>query len=345
MNWFENLTGFVEQDYDVTRSKLEVQGNQLRSLVNGKAYGIGELELISLQTLRDRVRSDRIPQGRLRVTNVSGDVRRLHRSPEYAGALFQVASQFNLLEMISPDVTPEHGVARYEGDRTQGPACAIAAGAATIYRNYFAPVGDRKGQTSTHQLDALAEVGAALGQILGRPVAALWTMRNGYALCSRAGLDDITGWLDGSAPEQIDAIRGKLRIGVHRDVEVTDSQDAQRPSVSQAFCSALPVAYSEVPSMRWRAFASLVLEAAYEATLWAAVDNARRGGSTIVLLTSLGGGAFGNLEDWIVGAMRRALEMAADFDLDVRLASHGAPSRALIQLAGEFPELDAARDS
>ena len=34
---------------------------------------------------------------------VTGDVRQMHQSPENAGALFQVASQFNLLEMISPD--------------------------------------------------------------------------------------------------------------------------------------------------------------------------------------------------------------------------------------------------
>ena len=56
-----------------------------------------------------------------------------------------MASQFNLLEMTAPSITPEHGVARYQLDRTQGPACAIAAGAATIYRNYFA-------QTPEHQL-------------------------------------------------------------------------------------------------------------------------------------------------------------------------------------------------
>ena len=72
---------------------------------------------------------------------VTGDVQQMHQSPENAGALFQVASQFNLLEMVSPTVTPEDGVTRYQHDRTQGPACAIAAGAATIYRNYFAPVG------------------------------------------------------------------------------------------------------------------------------------------------------------------------------------------------------------
>jgi hypothetical protein len=73
-----------------------------------------------------------------RVSVVTGDVRQMHRSPENAGALFQVASQFNLLEMTSYNVTPEQGVTRYKDDHTQGPACAIAAGAATIYRNYFA---------------------------------------------------------------------------------------------------------------------------------------------------------------------------------------------------------------
>jgi hypothetical protein len=36
--------------------------------------------------------------------------------------------------MVSPRVTPEDGVGIYDLDRTQGPACAVAAGAGTIYR-------------------------------------------------------------------------------------------------------------------------------------------------------------------------------------------------------------------
>jgi hypothetical protein len=55
MDWFERLTGFRETDYDDTRAKLNVEGHQLQSLINGKSYGIGELELVSLQTLRERV--------------------------------------------------------------------------------------------------------------------------------------------------------------------------------------------------------------------------------------------------------------------------------------------------
>jgi hypothetical protein len=232
----------------------------------------------------------------------------MHQSLENIGALFQVASQFNLLEMVSPTVTPEHGVTGYQYDRTQGPACAIAAGAATIYRNYFAPTGGSNGQTAERQFDGLSELGEALGGALKQPVKALWHMQNGYALCTRAGLEAIAGHLSALRPDEFDILRGKLCIGIHRDVEVTDAAGENHPLVSQAFCSALPVAYTRVPPPHWEAFASLVLEAAYEATMSAAVLNAQRGVSNAVLLTQLGGGAFGNRDEWIYGAIRRALE-------------------------------------
>jgi len=337
MDWFERLTGFREASYADTRARLAVEGDRLTSLVNGKSYGIGELDLPSLQVLRDRAASGTGAAGRLRAKLVRGDVREMHRSPEYAGSLFQVASQFNLLEMVGPDVTPEHGVTRYEHDRTQGPACAMAAGAATIYRNYFAPVAGGQGQTADRQLDALAHLGEALAGAIARPVEALWEMRNGYALCTRDGLAAIADHLRAlDDAQELERLRGLLRIGLHRDVEVTDAVGEMRPIVSQAFCSALPVAYTQVPASLWKAFASFVLEAAYEATMWAAVLNARRGASNIVLLTSLGGGAFGNCESWIEAAIRRALEMTSGFDLDVRLVSYRAPSQSMERLARAF---------
>jgi hypothetical protein len=336
MDWFEKLTGFRETGYSAARAKLKVEGNRLSSLANGKSYCIGELELVSLQALRVRVKSSHGLPGRLRMRGVTGDVRKMHELPEYAGALFQVASQFNLLEMTGPEITPEDGVTLYQDDRTQGPACAIAAGAATIYRNYFAPVSGHQGQTRNHQLNGLADLGAALSKAVDQPVEALWKMRNGYALCSSLGLDAISEHLGNLQPDEVDALRGKLSIGVHSGVAVTDSQDEPQPLVSQAFCSALPVAYTPVPPARWKAFASLVLEAAYEATMLAAVVNKQRGASNVVLLTSLGGGAFRNEEEWIVSAMRRALRMFSSFDLDVRLVSYATPSRAIRQISADF---------
>jgi hypothetical protein len=245
MDWFEKLTGFRETSYDDTRAKLKVEGKRLRSLVNDKDYGIGELEMVSLETLSERVKAAGKLPGRLRVRVVTGDVRQMHLLPENAGALFQVASQFNLLEMVSPEVTPEQGVTRYQHDHTQGPACAIAAGAATIYRNYFVPVNVSHGQNAERQLDGLADLGSALAAALNQPIDALWEMKNGYALCPRAGLNSIAQHLNSLQSEQIDILRGKLCVGIHQDVEVTEGE--RRPLVSQAFCSALPVAYRHTP--------------------------------------------------------------------------------------------------
>jgi hypothetical protein len=316
-DWFHDLMGFTELPYEETRANLEVAGTTLRSQVNNHSYAVGVLETPALAELRDRAASigDSLA-GTLRVSNVVGDVGRLHRDPTNRHALFQVASQFNLLEMTGPEVTPEDGVTRYADDRTQGPACAIAAGAATIYRNYFAPVDGPVGQTQDRQIDCLRDVGAALRNEDNR----LWTMRNGYALCTESGLASIARTLDAMSVAEQDSLRDRLRVGLHWDVEVT-GRIAPGLLVSQVFCSALPVAYTRIPSARWRAFATLVLEAAYEATLWAATLNTHRTASNVVYLTRVGGGAFGNETAWIDGAIRRALKMVAGVGLDVRLVS------------------------
>jgi hypothetical protein len=333
-DWFEDLVGFKELRYEETRANLEIAGSTLRSKVNKRSYAIGTLETPSLAELRDRAASvvgSLAGAVRVRVSNVVGDVGRLHRDPANRHALFQVASQFNLLEMTGPDITPEHGVTRYAFDRTQGPACAIAAGAATIYRNYFAPADGRVGQTQDRQIDCLSDLGAALRNE-DNP---LWTMRNGYALCTESGLRSIARTLDAMSVAEQDSLRDRLRVGLHSDVEVTGGH-APGLLVSQVFCSALPVAYTRIPSARWQALATLVLEAAYEATLWAAVLNARRTSSNVVYLTRVGGGAFGNEMAWIDGAIRRALKMVAGAGLDVRFVSYGQPDRELVQLVDEF---------
>jgi hypothetical protein len=336
MDWFERLTGFRETSWEETRERLEIREGWLHSSVNGRSYGLGSLELISLAELRERARGLG-PSRRTTVRNISGDARALHRSPELAGALFQVASQFNLLEMVHEDVTPEMGVTRYALDHTQGPACAIAAGAATIYRNYFAPVGEQIGQTADRQLDGLADMGAALKQALGRPSADLWEMRNGYALCRAGGLALIGDLLGGMSERELDNLRGRLRIGLHWDVKVTDGEADAGNIVSQALCSALPVAYRrEVPRASWASFAGLILQGAYEATLLAGALNAERGASNIVLLTRVGGGAFGNDPAWIDQAMSRAIKLVAEHGLDIRIVSRDAPPSSMFALERLF---------
>ncbi len=319
-DWFQRLTGFREDGYESTRQRLAVEGEELVSTVNGKRYGIGELSLPTLAGLRRQVNPARGQRSSVRA--LTGDARALHSDPQFAGALFQVASQFNLLEMPSQHVTPEQGVAGYARDHTQGPACAMAAGAATIYRNYFVPVGDGIGQTAQRQLNALQGLGDALSTLTGLPVSALWSMQNGYGMCTQDGLRAIGGLLAQASPEDRDALRGQLAIGLHRNVEVTDVDGDDRRLVSQAFCSALPVGYSRLPRADWEPFARLVLEASYEATLLAAARQANDGGSSTVLLTRVGGGVFGNDPAWIDHAIERALGVVEHAGLDIRIVGH-----------------------
>jgi len=325
MTWFARITGFPEGAYAETQARLRVLDRRLVPEGGGPGHAVGELELVSLNDLRTRARDVTLP-GCLTLGIVEGDVRRMHAAPENVGAVFQVASQFNLLEMTGPSATPEDGVTGYAHDHTQGPACAIAAGAGTIWRNYLVPVDGRIGQTAARQLDGLADLGAALAHDMGAVPGSLWRMRNGYVLPERATLARVEGHLAGLDEDGRDRLRGLLRVGLHRDVGVTEPGAAPDTRVTQVYCSALPVAYSGIPAAEWAGFASLILEAAYEATVLSAVLNAARGGSRRLLLTRIGGGAFGNAEDWISAAILRALRIAEGQGLEVLMVSYGPPS-------------------
>ena len=330
MTWFESLTGVHETSPRLVRANLVVDGVKLRSLTNGKVYTCGRLETPSLAELRERVLSCDCPVEETSLTEVVADVQALHADVVNAGSLFQVASQFNLLEMISPSVTPECGVGVYENDHTQGPACAIAAGAGTIYRNYFAVVNGQLGQSASNQIDCLADLGRALGNSDSR----LWVMRNGYALASAAGLAEISSRLHTSSEDETNRMRQLLRIGVQWNTQVTIKSSEH--TVTQAYCLALPVAYSGHSVVLWESFARLILEAAYEATMCAAVVNSVSTGNRRVFLTLLGGGAFGNATEWIMAAISRALRIYKHCGLQVAIVSYGVSKSYVRQLVDHF---------
>ncbi|MFM7928638.1 MAG: hypothetical protein ACKO9Q_13095, partial [Pirellula sp.] len=145
-DWFTRLTGFSERSADEVRTHLQVEGENLIVPSQGKTYVCGRLEIPSLEELRQQVSVLPTGVGRLEISELVGDAQNLHKDPSNAGAVFQVASQFNLLEMISPTITPEQGVGIYQNDPTQVPACAVACGAGTIYRNYFVDLKTQIGQ-------------------------------------------------------------------------------------------------------------------------------------------------------------------------------------------------------
>ncbi len=321
MTWFAELMGFAEQSPEDVRAKITLDGAHLVSGANGRRVRWGRLAIPSLGELREAIGSGADDRPLSTVDEVVGDVGALHRDPANAGALFQAASQFNLLEMTSPHVTPERGVGIYEHDDTQGPACAIACGGGTIYRNYFVPFPSGEvGQSAERQINCLAELEAELGG------SGLLQVQNGYALPTQATLEDVNARLSRASDGERDRLRSLLRIGVQHDVEVLGSEHA----VTQVYGAALPVAYGEQPASTWEPLARLVLEASYEATLLAA----RASGIKRVFLTLLGGGVFGNEHEWIRDAVLWALERVTG--LEVHIVSYGRSSAVVRELVARY---------
>jgi hypothetical protein len=154
-------------------------------------------------------------------------------------------------------------------------------------------------------------------------------MSNGYALLNLAGLN-INSQLSKLSNDKREELKGKLKIGIQWDTEVT--LNADRQIVSQAYCSALPVTYSNLDSIYWESFAILILEATYEATLYAALMNFKKTGSKKVFLTLVGGGAFGNRVEWISDALIRTLKKFKYAPLDIKIVSHRCSNPRILAL-------------
>jgi lipoprotein signal peptidase len=311
--WFEQLTGFTEQGAAQVRQMMSLENGVLASHANGAKFKIGHFVTPSLAELitdsKAIKQSSAFDAKPIKVQEVIADVQSLHTDPQNAGALFQVASQFNLLEMVGPTVTPDSGITGYQFDRTQGPACAMACGAGLIYRNYFVPVNGDVGQTAERQLNMLdafeQQLLVQVNKHNEQQFDSLWQMKNGYALPGTQQLAAINNALEQLSQSEINALISTIKIGVQYDTQVTVKNTSHL--VTQAYCSAMPVAYSQHSSAQWQPLASLILQAAYQGTLAAAVINAEKTGNNRVYLTLLGGGAFGNAIEWIMKALQQAL--------------------------------------
>jgi hypothetical protein len=315
--WFEKLTGFQEEFPENVKSKIIIESDYFVSDVNSKRFKFGKLEIPTLEQLRITNPQITNYSDKIKVCEIVADVKDLHTDIENKNALFQVASQFNLLEMINPNITPEFGIDRYEYDRTQGPICAISCGAGTIYRNYFVEVNGKIGQSEDNQIDCLDLIGAELeNERLN-----LWKMKNGYALLNQDGLLSINKKIANLSDNERENLKGKLKIGIQWNTEVTISDT--KHEVSQIYCSALPVAYSQIESYYWEYFSRVILEALYESTLYGGMINMEKNNSNIVYLTLVGGGAFGNEEHWILESMQKAISKFKNVPLDVKIVSYG----------------------
>ena len=148
-NWFRELFGFEEgNSFSKNQAHFSLDGDTLvcETAPNpaAKRMHVGPWSTPSVAELRERcggviTAADLSYLGKLTFTHMADPVGVLPliANPDNVGAVFQAASQFNALEMTGPGVTPRQGIAIYATDPTQGPKCALACPAGTVFRNYL----------------------------------------------------------------------------------------------------------------------------------------------------------------------------------------------------------------
>jgi hypothetical protein len=340
--WFGDIFGFEEEtnpelNFDKVKQNVKLvnsNGEVVFTTPNGITLHAGLFRMYSIQILTREMSSSPphsiAPSGGLVYSTMNGDVKRFHQNPLLADSLFQVAGQFNMLEMVRPEVTPSMGITIYKDDHTQGPACAMACPAGTLFRNYF--VNDHGQDTPEHQLNGLEDAHALIKGSLGHGYQSsgqtsphmFWTMRNGYCFpTSEHTLAAVCGFLQPHLKENRRSFMDVIKYGIQWNTQVGLNAEQR---VNQIYCSALPISYyadmmgidEEEAAAKMTNFATVVLDAAYEATLAAgALLSLHRGKRVKVFLTLVGGGAFGNPPEWIRESIRKACHKFSAYPLDV----------------------------
>ena len=395
-SFFKKITGWSEQKfgYDSNKKKL-ISNAEFRSVTDDSApywqehckltfeidenlsgtYDCGTFSTPSVAELREHVANillkkkecDFGESSTVSIINVAGESQSMHSQPENLFAVFQAASQFNYLEFATPKLTPEHGISGYEYDGTQGPACAIACAAGTIYRNYLAPTPpcptnintlQNRGQTSEQQYNGLQDIEH---QIQHDNWQVPWIVKNGY-VDSNPNVDpqNVKEIFTNDPNYAIDTLIPLLRIGVTRDSQVTNDGAGCLPDgeihpivkeqsngvqkVTQTWNSALSIAYSQQSEIFWEPIARFVLKGTYEASLLVGILNTLKykemyDKSVPIFLTKVGGGVFGNKKEWIKDAILYAVEkVSKDFSvpLDIRIVHYGRIDPSYLDLEKRY---------
>jgi hypothetical protein len=300
-SWFYDLTGFNEHTFGSRQEDLRhvyenlsynPYLNELTSRPTERRFKCGTFKASSQTDLMSEAMNlGWQDEDDCRVSTIMADVTDLHKDISNAGSVFQVASQFNALEMIGPSILPSSGISRYENDLTQGPACAMACGAGTIFRNYFLQTDDTQINMAEDMLPSYKDGDWGI-------------YSNGYLMIRPNVLSQILR-INHSTPGYTFEPFNRIKVGVQKNTAVTLA--GCNHNVTQVYCSALPISYYDYNNDDLHLFGKYVLESAYKSTLSVAHINYRKHGVPEVFLTLLGGEAFGNKFDCIMQAMCDAI--------------------------------------
>ena len=145
-------------------------------------------------------------------------------------------------------------------------------------------------------------------------------------------------------------LKGLLKVGIHEDTQITSfgnwgltkNSTNKDSRITHVLSSACAIGYNGLGTQPWKQLARLVLQATYEATLYAGLENHKRNKdkehSNKVLLTLVGGGVFGNPSLWILEAIEKACMKFQNTALDVRIISFNRPDQNMLSAVNKINE-------
>ena len=358
-SWFSKVFGFNEMIQTssgklvsivprvmLLETKKTPDGDRkiLKSLISGKVFdaGIPIIETTGTLMLTAQHISSHPWQFQFNpptLNIIKGDVVEFFKQRELQGSLFQVASQFNVLEMANPKSTPEMGITIYQHDRTQGPVCAMACPSGTLYRNYFAmPLhnGDIDGTAQSEYRNCqLNMLDGVMSDLIKETPPIHMVEQNGYILpMTLSDITNLKNLLAASEVKMMELVK-RVKYFVQEDVPVLSSEDDGKEvnRVSQIFCSGFPFVtkYSEpITKIDQKplinsSIARMILYAAYNATFAHAVKMAKTQNKIIkVFLTYIGGGEFGTATtDVIIDIVRDILQKTcSNYPIEVYMVDY-----------------------
>ena len=298
MSWFKQIFG-TEEDI----AKISVNGKIIT--VNNKQYHLGEFLIV-------RPNSTKIPYHvyhPARLSNIVGEISQLQSNISNNRATFQVASQFNAQEYVSPIVVL-NTITPYINDKTQGPAASISCAPAALYRNYYLK--------SLNMLDIFE-------RLIGNNGNKYFVMKNGYLLSTIDRLILLNDYLRSISADSRTVLKNCIKTVVVYNTQVVPSNQL----ITQVYCSAPAISYSpnNIPADLWIPLTTLILEAHYESTFIAAIRSASSNvgyiGSNKLYLTTIGGGVFGVDRQLIHSIIINTFNKYKQYSLDVYIVTFG----------------------
>jgi hypothetical protein len=316
--WFQRLFGFQESVQKVAELLVlrELKDHaELTSKANSKTYNVGKFSLRNIPSFGSL---QSVGGGKLNIIHgqSSGPIADLanvlvaQSLPECDGATFQAASNANCLEFVGSQCSAESGVTGYFWDRTQGPYCALAAGPAAVYRNYFV----------LHENGKRGQLSEEICIFKDTPLFPKHIVHGYVRIISEKEADELAS-IDWAS------VAPRVCVGLHENCEVTTTQcragfkDAPRGRiVHQVYGAAFNLGQDVKKCGATLRIGYELLAAQYRATILAGWEMSlkypERAGSKKLFLTLLGGGVFGNPFEMICRAIASCQQLIIDSGLE-----------------------------